>query len=135
MGRNSVDIGGDHVGLDLIDGHLVRGLGMENRIQEIQETSRLVPLSGLGQGPDHPAGGVGVLAAVLADTSHVTLDVTGIPGRIDKRGRQEFDEAGIFDDQAPSSRAASAWSARSGGATSESTAQAWARASIRHSLF
>ena len=51
---------------------------MVDRVEHVEQFHRFVAETQLSERDDRPQGGVRVLAAVLADTGHVALDVTGI---------------------------------------------------------
>ena len=76
---------------------------------------------------------MGVLAAVLAHSGNVALDVARILGGVfERRGEQADDPLGLGDEMLLH-RVHRLRRARSGGAAPESTAHAWASASMRHS--
>ena len=87
----------------------------------------------LRQRPHEPQHAMRVLPAVFADARHVALDVARIVRRF---GRTAASSKRIMPASSSTSRSSTACiasSARSGGATPESTAHAWASASIWHS--
>src|SRR5688572_31080770 len=119
MRGDGVDVGGDDVGLDLVALDVSARGGVVDGVQEGEESRGLVALAEGGEGDYGPGGGVGVLAAVLADAGRVALDVARIePGEVEGRG-EEKREAVIGADEVRLHRGHGALGARRVGGAGE----------------
>ncbi len=96
--RRAVDVGGDDVGLDLVGRDALLAC-LVDRVQEIEELGCALVAAELGQGAHHPERRVRVLAAVLAHSRHVSLDVAWIVRVVGEGRREEPDELVALRDQ------------------------------------
>ena len=86
MRRDRVDIGGQDVRLDLVDGHGRRIARVVDRVDHVEEFPGELALVRLRECHGRPHGGVCVLAAIFAHAGNIALDVTGIePGLVEWR--------------------------------------------------
>ena len=93
MRRFGVDVGGHDIGLHLVALDPGSRAGVVDRVQDREEVARRVAVTQRRERDDRPDGGVGVLAAVLADARQIPLDVARIDlGMVEGR-REQQDEA------------------------------------------
>ena len=89
-GRLAVDIRANHVRLDAVRSGFFLGIGLKNGIEQIEERPGLLAIAQGGKSPGSPGGGMGVLAAVLANAGKVALDVARVAqGFIERRGEEQ----------------------------------------------
>src|SRR4030095_13550210 len=77
-----IDVGRRDVGLHLVAMHAGPRAGAVDGIQDREELVGLVAVAERGEGHHRPDGRVGVLAAVLADSRRVALDLAGGEGGV-----------------------------------------------------
>ena len=99
MRRYRIDVGRDHVGLDLVAQHVRAAARTRDGIEHVEQVKRLLTLSEHRVGNDGPGRGVCVLAAVLADARRIALDIAGVERRVLERRREQQREAGLALDQ------------------------------------
>ena len=102
-------------------------------IEQREQLGRLVALAERGKGDDRPDGGMGVLAAILANARRIALDVAGIERRLVERRREQQRQPVVAAGRAARSSAAIACAARAGSPAPEirpRTAR-WNRSGIR----
>src|ERR1039458_3688529 len=98
--RDRIDVRRDDVRLNFVGGDLFGSPTVMDGIEQREEFPRTVVFAHEGKGHGGPNRGVSVLAAILAHTRNVTLDVTGIERRFVERRIEQLDHSGIAADQA-----------------------------------
>src|SRR4030095_9843615 len=66
--RGAIHVGANHIGLDFVALHFLSRGGMVDRVDKVPEFRGAVAPTLQRRRQSHPSGGVGVLAAVLANT-------------------------------------------------------------------
>jgi hypothetical protein len=61
---------------------------MADRVNEVPKFRGAIALTLQCRRQNHPSGGVGVLAAVLADARHISFDVAGLKGPLSNADEQ-----------------------------------------------
>src|SRR5207302_4499287 len=87
-----VDVGGDHVRLDLVPVDARARARAVDGVEDREELPGLVAVPERGEGHYRPHGRMGVLSAVLPYARRVARDVAGIERRAVERRREEQDE-------------------------------------------
>ncbi|MNH21997.1 hypothetical protein D3C79_818360 [compost metagenome] len=77
MGGDGIDIGGHHIGFDLV-GFDQPASTLAHRVDQAQQFPGLGGIAQAGIGHARPDGRVGVLAAIFAHAGQVALDVAGV---------------------------------------------------------
>src|SRR5947207_4398126 len=75
MRRGAIHVGAHYVWLNFVMAHLLKRRGMVDRVDEVPKFRGAVAATLQGRRQRNPSGGVGILAAILADARHVSLDV------------------------------------------------------------
>ena len=99
-----VNVSGDDIRLDLVAIHVSRGPRMVERVEHVEELHRFIPAAQPGHGYDDPQSGVRVLAAVLAQTGWIALDVAGILRRLIEWRCEQQQDPGAAPDQVRADR-------------------------------
>ena len=87
--RHRVDVGGDHIGFHFVAMHLRARARVIDGIQHREELASPIALPEACKREYRPGGGVGVLAAVLADAGRIALDVAGFERCLIEGRREE----------------------------------------------
>src|SRR5437762_2365920 len=90
--RLGIDVGGDHVRLDLVPVDARARARAVDGVEDREELPRPVAVAERGEGHHRPHGRMGALPAVLPYARRVARDVAGIERRAVERRREEQDE-------------------------------------------
>ncbi|MNF95896.1 hypothetical protein D3C84_786660 [compost metagenome] len=94
MRGHRVDIGRQHIGLDLVGLYGV-GEAMADRIDHVEQLPGPSAVAHFGEGHTRPDRGMGVLAAIFAHAGDIALDVARVGQRAVEGRCKQQDQAGI----------------------------------------
>ncbi|MNM49875.1 hypothetical protein D3C81_608920 [compost metagenome] len=94
MGGDGIDIGGHHVGLDLVRVDQPAAT-LAHRVDQSQQFPGLGSIAQVGIGHARPDGCVRVLPAIFAHARQVALDVAGVEVAVVEGWVEQFDDADV----------------------------------------
>ena len=94
VGRDGIDVGGDHVGFDFVGGDLVGRGTVVDRVEESKQVPGSVGISHQRKAHGGPNGAMSVLAAIFAHAGEIAFDVARIEGGLIERGIEQLDQPG-----------------------------------------
>src|SRR5262249_44165782 len=97
--RAAVDVARDDVRLDLVAVDARGVLGVTDGVEQLQQVDGGAALAQPRGRLDHPGGGVGILAAVLADPWEIALDIAGVHRLIIERRVEQADQPPLAIDE------------------------------------
>ena len=99
MGRYRIDIGGNDVGFNLVDGGLGRCSTVIDRVDHGEKLPGAPVVALAGKGHGRPDRRMGVLSAVFPDAGNVAFDIAGIQFRLVEWRIEELDQAVLAADE------------------------------------
>ena len=89
---HGVDIGADHIGLDLVHLDRLGTVAVAERVKHARQLPGLGAVTQFGKGHGRPDASVGVLTTVFAHARHVALDIAGVQGGRVKRWLEQLNQ-------------------------------------------
>src|SRR5215510_7354463 len=93
--RRAIHIGSDHIRLNFVVLSLLSRRGMVDRVDKIPEFHGAVAVTLQRRCQRYPNSSVSILTAILADTRHISFDVTRLKNTFVERGIKQLDQSVI----------------------------------------